>query len=168
MLVRVLTLPFDPTIEGFNDEPVRDFLANKAVDGIEDHFFVHDGRPYLALVIRYRPAAPAPAQPAAAEAQGGARQRDESWRDQLDPADWPLFNRLRDWRGERSKAEGIPPYVICNNRQLAEIVKRRPTTLAALAEADGFGDAKLKKYGKELIALIARAGQATETVDERA
>ena len=70
-------------------------------------------------------------------------------------ADWPLFNTLRDWRGERCKAEGIPPYVICNNQQLAEVVKARPTTLAALGAIEGFREAKLKKYGKALLALVA-------------
>ena len=44
-------------------------------------------------------------------------QRDESWRESLAKEDWPLFNTLRDWRAECAKAEGIPPYVICNNRQ---------------------------------------------------
>lgn len=51
----------------------------------------------------------------------------------------------------------MPPYVICNNRQLAEIVKARPLTLAALGRIEGFGEAKLKKYGPDLLALIAGA-----------
>ncbi|NCA72187.1 MAG: hypothetical protein EOM91_19350 [Sphingobacteriia bacterium] len=69
-----------------------------------------------------------------------------------------MFNRLREWRGERAKAESIPPYVICNNRQLAEIVQRKPGTLSALAEADGFGEAKLNQYGPELLAILNGAG----------
>ena len=56
---------------------------------------------------------------------------------------------------ERAKQTGIPAYVICNNRQLAEVVNARPTTLAALGSIEGFGEAKLKKYGKDLLALIA-------------
>ena len=70
-------------------------------------------------------------------------------------ADWPLFNTLRDWRSERAKQDGVPSYVISNNRQPAEVVKARPATLAALGAIEGFGDAKLKKYGQELLALIA-------------
>lgn len=58
---------------------------------------------------------------------------------------------------ERAKADGIPPYVICNNRQLAEVVRVRPDTLTALGAIEGFGEAKLKRYGKALLALVAGA-----------
>ncbi len=39
--------------------------------------------------------------------------------------------------------ESIPPYVISNNQQLAEVAKARPETLAALSSLEGFGDTKL-------------------------
>jgi ATP-dependent DNA helicase RecQ len=155
--VRVFTLGFDPVSERFDDTAVRDFLADKVVETVTDHFFIHAGRPYLTLVVRYRLAAPAASIQTASKPSGTAA-RDAAWRDLLRQEDWPLFNRLREWRGERAKAEGIPPYVICNNRQLAEVVQRRPTTLSALAAVDGFGKAKLKKYGEQLLALINHAG----------
>ena len=144
MLIRVFTLSFEPVTGRFNDDPVRDFIADKEVATISDHFFVKDEAPYLVLVVRYRLAGPVAAPPVAAPA--GARQRDESWRTTLDAADWPLFNTLRDWRGEQARSAGIPSYVICNNRELAAVISKRPTTLAELGQIDGFGDAKLKKY----------------------
>jgi superfamily II DNA helicase RecQ len=166
MLVRVFTLGFDPATERFDDELVRGFLSDKEVASISDHFFVRDGTPYLALVVCYRPSASGPRKEDKGSDTGSSRGRDESWRDALDKADWPLFNRAREWRSERAKAGGIPPYVICNNRQLAEVIRRRPTKLAELAEVDGFGDAKLKKYGAELLAIVARAGTEPETGDD--
>jgi hypothetical protein len=48
-------------------------------------------------------------------------------------ADLPLFNTLRDWRLERSKQKGVPPYVICTNRQLAATVQARPQSLVNLS-----------------------------------
>ena len=128
MAVKVFTLAFDPFIGGFNDLPLREFLADKDVESVSDHFFVKDGTPYLALVARYRLAAlPGHSEPAAKS----GRQRDESWRETLAKEHWPLFNTLRDWRGERAKREGIPSYVICNNRQLAELVEKRPASSRA-------------------------------------
>ncbi len=150
MLVRVFAVRFNPATESFDDSAVAGFLADKEVLSISDHFFLNDDVPYLALVVRYR-AAPAPA---AAEPARAASQRDESWRELLAEADWPLFNALRSWRAERAKQAGIPPYVICNNRQLAEVISSRPATLAALGRIEGFGEAKLKKYGTDLLALI--------------
>jgi ATP-dependent DNA helicase RecQ len=166
MLVRVFTLGFDPATERFEDAPVRDFIADKDVVSIRDHFFVRDGMPYLALVVCYRPITAAPQIADKGQNSGAPRRRDESWRDALEKADWPLFNRLREWRDERSKAEGIPPYVICNNRQLVEVIRRRPGKLAELAEVDGFGDAKLKKYGADLLGIIDRAGTEPEKGDD--
>lgn len=162
MLVRVFTLVFDPATGRFNDEAVREFLADQEVVSIHDHFFVKESTPYLALVACYRPRALLPPVP---NAQGG-RQRDESWREVLAKEDWPLFNALRDWRGERARREGIPTYVVCNNRQLAEVVSKRPATLSELGHINGFGDAKLKKYGKEMLAIITRAGTAPKEVGD--
>ena len=156
MHVRVFTLRFDPAIEAFDDAPVREFLADKAICDVRDHFFVREGVPYLTLVLTYHPGA-APAPTPAAEPGAGVRRRDESWRELLSKADWPLFNTLREWRAERAKADGVPPYVIANNRQLAEVVKDCPQTLSALGVIEGFGDAKLRRYGKELLALVAGA-----------
>jgi len=166
MLVRVFTLGFDPATERFEDAPVQDFISDKEVESISDHFFVRDGMPYLALVVCYRTPTSAPQTADKGSSADVRRKRDESWRDALERADWPLFNRLREWRGERAKGEGIPPYVICNNRQLVEVVRRRPSKLSELAEVDGFGEAKLKKYGTELLAIIARAGAEGEGGDD--
>jgi ATP-dependent DNA helicase RecQ len=163
MLAKIFTLRFNPATESFDDTAVTAFLADKEVCSIRDHFFVKDDVPYLTLVVRYRPAAVAPSTP---EPRRAGRQRDESWRQTLAQEDWPLFNTLRDWRAERAKADGIPPYVICNNRQLAEVVKVRPDTLAALGAIEGFGEAKLKKYGKELLTLIAGAASTTRDATE--
>ncbi len=164
MHVRVFTLRFNPMTEGFDDSSVADFVKDKEVLSINDHFFVKDDVPYLALVVRYRPVTlPAPAGTAKS-----VKRRDDSWRDLLTEDDWPLFNTLRSWRGEHAKKEGIPPYVICNNRQLAELLKARPRTLAALGRIEGFGEGKLKKYGKDLLAFLASspAGKGPDTPED--
>ncbi len=54
MHVRIFTLRFNPVTEGFDDSPVADFVQDKAVLSIRDHFFVKDDVPYLVLVVRYR------------------------------------------------------------------------------------------------------------------
>ena len=152
MLARVLTLRFDPALEAFDDGPLQEFLKSKEVHAIRDHFFVRDGTPYLAVLVTYglRLAA-TPVEPPE-KAQG----RDHSWRSQVSEADLPLFNALRDWRAERAKRDGIPPYMICTNKQLAAMVNARPGSLSRLGSIDGIGKAKLDNYGQELLALLAR------------
>jgi ATP-dependent DNA helicase RecQ len=87
-------------LDGFDDAPLRDFIKDKEVLSIRDHFFVKNEVPYLAVIINYRPqpivAAPAP--------KAGERGKsDESWRALIAEADVPLFNALRDWRATRSR-----------------------------------------------------------------
>ncbi len=152
---RILTLPFDARIGCFDDQGMRHFLADKELVELRDHFFLHQGIPYLTIVLTYRSdggtVEPAPA--------AKKDRRRESWRKLLEPGDMPLFNSLREWRSEKAKSDGVPPYVICTNLQLAEVVRARPRSLNKLGEIDGFGAAKLRKYGTEMLAHLG-AGQA--------
>ena len=152
MLARVLTLRFDQVFEAFDDSPLQEFLKAKEVFAIRDHFFVRNEVPYLAVLVTYGLRPPV-AQDAAKQK---ARGRDASWRSQVSDADLPLFNALRAWRTERSKRDGIPPYLICTNKQLAAMVNTRPGSLSKLGAIDGIGKAKLEKYGQQLLALLAR------------
>jgi DNA helicase-2/ATP-dependent DNA helicase PcrA len=61
---------------------------------------------------------------------------------------------LRDWRRARSQADGVPAYVVINDRHLVGIAERRPTDHAALASCPGIGPAKLAAYGDELVSLV--------------
>ena len=148
MLVRILTLRFDDALGAFDDSPVQELLKDKEVVAIREHFFVKNAVPYLTLVISYTLADAAASVPAATKPPKAR------WYDLLDAADRPLFNTLRDWRRERSKQDGVPPYVICSDRTLALITQQRPSSLTKLGEVPGFGPAKVKKYGAELLGLV--------------
>ncbi len=163
MKLRIMTLPFDPELGRFDDEPVQRFLADKELIGLRDHFFDHLGQPHLALVLVYRSVVVA----AKSEKAAGKKARREDWRDLLEKSDWPLFNTLREWRGQKAKDEGIPPYVICTNLQLAQIVRIRPRTVSKLGEIEGFGSAKLKKYGEELISYLIGAAESPSPPTEK-
>jgi DNA helicase-2/ATP-dependent DNA helicase PcrA len=63
--------------------------------------------------------------------------------------------KLREWRYARSKAESVPPYILLTNKQLAAIIQAKPRSLEALGKIDGVGPAKLEKYGKEILEVIA-------------
>ncbi|MFT3726358.1 MAG: DNA helicase RecQ [Terricaulis sp.] len=69
-------------------------------------------------------------------------------------ADGKLFQALRNWRQETASAGGIPPYVIFHDATLAEIVAAKPKNLEALGKVAGIGEAKLKRYGAEVLAVV--------------
>ncbi|MCX7359754.1 MAG: HRDC domain-containing protein [Alphaproteobacteria bacterium] len=53
-----------------------------------------------------------------------------------------------------AQANAVPPYVIFHDATLAEMVRAKPNTLPALGRISGIGEAKLKKYGTEVLAVL--------------
>ena len=47
----------------------------------------------------------------------------------------------------RARRDGVPPCLICTNKQLAEMVSSRPESMHKLGAIDGIGKAKLENYG---------------------
>jgi ATP-dependent DNA helicase RecQ len=71
----------------------------------------------------------------------------------LDPAARTLFERLRQWRLEAAKEQGVPAYVIFDNKTLKAIAAHRPQTLTELLAIHGVGEAKRQRYGGNILAL---------------
>lgn len=68
--------------------------------------------------------------------------------------DAKLFQALRAWRRDAAAAAGVAPYVIFHDTTLAAIVEAKPADLAALAQVPGIGEAKLKRYGEAVLAVV--------------
>jgi ATP-dependent DNA helicase RecQ len=61
--------------------------------------------------------------------------------------------RLKSWRSEQSKLQGVPAYVILHDATLEQIALRRPRDFGSLADIAGIGKRKLEQYGDALIAI---------------
>ncbi|MGB4673226.1 MAG: DNA helicase RecQ [Azovibrio sp.] len=68
-----------------------------------------------------------------------------------------LFERLRQWRAATARAQGVPAYVIFHDRTLKEIAELRPSNRDYLMRVPGFGEAKMARYGEEILALVQQA-----------
>ena len=66
-----------------------------------------------------------------------------------------LRDRLMKWRTERFKADNVPAYTIMHQSTLLEIAMLAPKTKAELLSIKGFGEAKFRKYGEEILAICA-------------
>jgi DNA helicase-2/ATP-dependent DNA helicase PcrA len=62
---------------------------------------------------------------------------------------------LRAWRLERSRADGVPAYVVLSDKHLDGIADRQPATLTELRACPGIGPAKLESYGDEILEVLA-------------
>ncbi|GAA4689734.1 ATP-dependent DNA helicase UvrD2 [Pseudonocardia yuanmonensis] len=72
--------------------------------------------------------------------------------------DTELLERLRDWRGEVARRQGVPSYVIFTDATLTAIAEQRPADAAALVGIPGIGARKLDRYGPEVLALVSDSG----------
>ncbi|MDA8203946.1 MAG: UvrD-helicase domain-containing protein [Chloroflexi bacterium] len=68
--------------------------------------------------------------------------------------DGALLDRLRAWRRERARHDGVPAYVVAEDATLAAIAGARPQTLDELRDVRGIGPARLERYGAEVLALF--------------
>lgn len=143
----MFTFRFSESLDGFDDKPLHEFIADKEVIDFSEHFFVYGNTPYLTVLLSYRLLA-------ADEKRKLDRRQDP--RKELDEKEKEAYDALRAWRAARARQEGLPPYVIANNKQLAKMIKLRATTRVALTRVEGIGEAKTAKYGDDILKTIAK------------
>ncbi|GGS36755.1 DNA helicase RecQ [Actinokineospora fastidiosa] len=73
----------------------------------------------------------------------------------------PTFDRLRAWRAASAKEQGLPAYVIFHDSTLRAIAAANPTTLAELSKISGVGEAKLARYGQQVLDTLTGNTPAT-------
>jgi superfamily II DNA helicase RecQ len=77
----------------------------------------------------------------------GGRVDKVDYREVLNPDDFGVFAVLRALRQSMAAQEGVPPYALFTNEQLAAMARQRPADAAALRSIDGVGEARAGKYG---------------------
>ena len=65
-----------------------------------------------------------------------------------------LYEALREWRAGRAKELGQPAYCVFTDATLAAIAEQCPQSTGALAAIPGIGQAKLDKFGADVLGLV--------------
>lgn len=181
MEFHVLTLRYCAALGVIDDAPFLALARDHEVLGLREHFFTVHDVPHLLCVVSCRPrsftepphqatvpaspsiAVPAVVPPAVPSPVSATSDSPVPLAD-LPPEERRLYEHIRRWRFETAHRDGVPPYVILTNRNLADLVRERPTSLAALRRVRGIGQAKAERHGAALLALLrgeALAGDAT-------
>lgn len=95
------------------------------------------------------------------ENTAGGKNRPD-YKELLPPETFAIFAKLREWRKEIAGKEAVPVYTIFSNEQLAKIAEKRITVKAGLQEIEGIGEARVKKYGDAVIAVVAQEIKSDE------
>jgi ATP-dependent DNA helicase RecQ len=73
----------------------------------------------------------------------------------LDPEAADLFQRLREWRSDQARSQGVPAYIVFGDATLRELATARPATLSELASVGGVGQKKLETYGPAVLEIVS-------------
>lgn len=72
----------------------------------------------------------------------------------LDEADLPLWNALRQCRKSLAEEHGVPPYIIFSDATLKDMLEKRPLTEWEMLAVSGVGDRKMEQYGEDFLEVI--------------
>jgi translin len=72
----------------------------------------------------------------------------------LSSSELVLYKKLEAWRNKKANEENLASFVIAKTTWLKEIARMRPSTPEELQKILGFGERRVNKYGKEIIAVI--------------
>lgn len=64
---------------------------------------------------------------------------------------------LRAWRSSVARKDGVPAYVVLNDKELVGIADRNPTTLRDLGRCRGMGPIRLERWGDEILGVLESA-----------
>ncbi len=67
-----------------------------------------------------------------------------------------LYEALREERTRLAREAETSAYIVASNRELADIARRRPRTIAELIEIKGIRHRKAARFGRELLNVVAQ------------
>lgn len=93
---------------------------------------------------------PPPPSPPTEDFLAGQRAR----RERVESTGDDVGQRLSAWRQRTARVSGVAPRLICSDRTLDEIARRRPRTVDELADVPGVGPVVADRFGEQLLAIV--------------
>ena len=145
-MFKIITIPFDAREKAFDTGPLNEFVQNKKILSSNAVFFQEEMGHYWCVFLQYEPI---------------KEKHSEKEAPELDDRQSRLLDKLKVWRRQKAEAQGVPVYVIATNRELEDVVIKKPDSIAALKTIRGFGKSKVERHGKEIIECIGRFDDRT-------
>ena len=148
-------------------ERLNRFLENHRVVSTQHQMVTRDNIPYMCFCLEYTHGQGSEA----IEKQSPREEKKDAWTT-LKPEERLLFNQIRNLRNAIATEEHVKSFVVFTNDQLAEMVKRRVTTMEAMKGIPDIGRSRLEKYCPRLLELLKQlfsaSGDGDATSEEEA
>jgi len=73
----------------------------------------------------------------------------------LDARGTALLTKLKAWRMEQAREQGVPAFVILHDATLTELAAHRPASTAELGAISGIGVRKIERYASVLLGILS-------------
>lgn len=141
--MRFFTVPLCD--QGQSESELNAFLSSHRVLSVERQFVAAGADSLWAICVQYF---------IAGAAQTPDPKGRVDYREILSEADFAIYAKLRNKRKEMATTEGVPPYAIFTNEQMADLVRRRVDSITAMRSVKGVGEARVQKYGEPFLAIL--------------
>ena len=157
-----------PIFASGEEEELNKFLRSVKVIDVRRELVMASETACWAICVLFMPHAGdsfgSTAQSTAPRTYGGRGRID--YREVLSTDEFVIFTELRTIRKQLSENDGVPPYVVFTDAELAEIVKMGECTLESLKKIKGVGVGKIEKYGirfsEEASKVFAKARESAK------
>ena len=150
MAFRFFTIPaLDPARA---ERELNEFLATQRVAAVERQFVADGASSFWSVCVttaareaveEKRPITPEASRPRV------------DYKQVLTPEEFRVYARLRELRKELAAREGIPPYAVFRNDQLAQMVRGPVRSRAELGRIEGVGPTRLDKYAARFLEVLS-------------
>lgn len=133
------------------EDELNAFYAQHRVTGVEKQFIAEGANSFWSVCLTWM-------DNEGTLGSAGASNRNSKgkidYKEVLGEEDFTTYAQLRDIRKGLAERDGVPPYAIFTNEQLAKMVQQRVTSKTGLLELDGVGQARVDKYGETFLAHL--------------
>jgi superfamily II DNA helicase RecQ len=153
MQMRFFTIPIKAVAVA--QEEANRFLRTHRVLVIERQFVANGENSFWSLAVEY----------IEGETEATAvRQRERiDYMQVLPPEQFAVFAKLRSRRKEVAASDGVPPFAVFTDAQLAAIVTGNVRSDAELRRIEGVGEGKSQRYGGRFLDLLRELEEGTDT-----
>jgi superfamily II DNA helicase RecQ len=154
MQCKVFSVPAGGERAFDSERKLNDFLGATNVKRIFASLASQPEGPMWSVLFFYEDGAPVPQKAAVTPAQppaSGVTLTGEQGR-------WIIA--LKKWRSDQAATEGVPLYMVSQNKWLEDMVRMPARTVDDLKKITGFGEWRVQKYGAKIVEILNAANAA--------
>lgn len=146
MQIKFFTLPVNQSASA--EAELNSFLAQHKILSLKEAFVGEGQNSFWAISVTYL------------ESSGGKLQASKAsidYKEVLSESDFVLYSQLRDIRKSLATEQGVPPYILFTNEQLAAFVTHRVASKSKMKTIEGVGESRIEKYAEPFLDVLKLA-----------